>query len=449
MSGTKRQMSLGVFLLGVGHHIASWRDPKAQPERLFDLDFFEEIARTSERGKLDMIFIADRLSVLDRYESYIENAMNVHLEPITLLSALIGVTEKIGLAATVSTSFAMPYNLARDFATLNHLSGGRVAWNVVTTAEIEEALNFRERHFPHQHRYERAEEFVEAANLLWDSWEEGALIGDKASGRFADVRRIRAERHEGREFSLEGPLNVPRSPFGRPVLIQAGASEAGQNLAAKIADIVFTAWHTIEEAQLFYGNVKSKLAALGRSRDSVKILPGIYPVIGVTEKEAKEKAEHLHDLLIPQLGLAWLSIVLARDLTGCDLDGPLPELPDLKDVNAGKGRFQLVSDMAKREGLNVRQLIRHMIGSRGHKTVYGTASQVADEMQRWFENGACDGFNLLPPHFPNGLIEFVDHVVPELQARGIYRTEYAGLTLRDHLGLTGQAAEELSRNAGT
>ncbi|MFF2482957.1 LLM class flavin-dependent oxidoreductase [Paenibacillus sp. NPDC058071] len=416
MTVAKRQMSIGVFLLGVGHHIAAWRDPSAEPEKLLDFEFYKHIAQTAERGKLDMVFIADRLAVTDRYEAAIKHSINAYPEPITLLSALIGVTEKIGLAATVSTSFAEPYNLARDIATLDHLSGGRIAWNVVTTAEKEEALNFRDAHLEHAHRYERAQEFVDVVTGLWDSRQSNF-------------------NHQGNEFQVEGPLNLPRTPQGRPILIQAGASEAGQHLAARNADIVFTAWYTIEEARRFYTSVHEKLALYNRDPNSIKILPGIYPVIGDSEKEAKEKAEHMHSLLVDSLGLAWLSIVLATDLTGCDPDGPLPELPDIDKVNAGKGRFQLVSDMAKREGLNIRGLIKHMIGSRGHKTVYGTASQVADHMQEWFENRACDGFNILPAQFPSGLEQFVDLVVPELQARGIYRQDYAGTTLRQHIGV--------------
>ncbi|MCR8655965.1 LLM class flavin-dependent oxidoreductase [Paenibacillus endoradicis] len=435
MGNVTRQMSIGVFLLGVGHHISSWRDPLARPDQLNDFEFYKHIAQTAERGKLDMLFIADRLAVTDRYDAIIKHSINTHLEPITLLSSLIGVTEKIGLAATVSTSFAEPYHLAREIASLDHLSGGRVAWNVVTTAEKEEALNFRDEHFEHAHRYERAQEFVDVVTGLWDSWQDDAIVEDRISRVFANPSAIHKLQHQGKEFRIEGPLNIPPTPQGRPVLIQAGASEAGQYLAARNADVIFTAWHTMEEAQLFYKSVHSKLESVGRETSSMKILPGIYPVIGSSEKEAKEKAEYMHSLLIDSLGLAWLSIVLATDLTTCDLDAPLPELPDLDKVNAGRGRFQLVSDMAKREGLNVRQLIKHMIGSRGHKTVYGTASQVADQMQLWFENDACDGFNILPPHFPSGFEQFVDSVIPELQARGIYRQDYEGSQLRQHLNV--------------
>jgi N-acetyl-S-(2-succino)cysteine monooxygenase len=432
----KRQMHLGAFLFHVGHHVAAWRYPDTETDRLMDFEFYQNFAQTAERGKFDMIFLADTLAVIDRNQTNIKHTVTIRPEPLTLLAFLSGITQHIGLAATVSTTYHHPYNLAREFSALDHLSGGRAAWNVVTSGRDEEAWNFsKEKHPEHSVRYGRAKEFVEVVSSLWDSWEDEAIIADKESGIFADPDKVHYLNHKGNEFSVRGPLNLPRSPQGRPVIIQAGASETGQQLAAQTAEVIFTAWQTLEEAQLFFKNVKSLLISNGRSADSLKIMPGIFPVIGATEDEAREKEAHLQELVLPAVGLSMLSDSLNVDLSNYPLDGPLPELPNLDHINGGKSRFTLVSDMAKREGLTIRQLINRVTGARGHRTIYGTPVQIADQLEEWFVNQACDGFNIMPPYLPGGLEEFVNLVVPELQRRGLYRTEYTGMTLREHLGL--------------
>ncbi|WP_282940616.1 LLM class flavin-dependent oxidoreductase [Paenibacillus sp. RC67] len=433
MSGKARQMHLGAFLFGVGHHVAAWRYPDTDAQGILDPAFYERFAKTAERGKFDMLFLADSLALLGSSPSH---TASVRPEPITLLSYLAGVTQRIGLAATVSTTYHEPYNLAREFATLDHLSGGRAAWNVVTSSRNEEAANFsKEKHPEHAVRYARAREFIEVATSLWDSWEDDAILLDRATGQFAHPDKVHRIDHQGEHFRVRGPLNAPRSPQGRPVIIQAGSSDTGQQLAAETAEVIFTAWQTIEEAQLFYRNVKSLLARYGRSQDDLKIMPGIFPVIGSTEAEAREKEQLLQQLVLPQVGLSMLSGSLNVDLRSYPLDGPLPELPELEAVNGGKSRFKLVSDMAKRDGLTIRQLIYRVTGARGHRTIYGTPVQIADQLQAWFQGSACDGFNIMPPYLPGGLEEFVDQVIPELQNRGLFRTEYSGSTLRDHLGL--------------
>jgi FMN-dependent oxidoreductase (nitrilotriacetate monooxygenase family) len=432
----QRQMHLGAFLFHVGHHVASWRYPDTEAERIMDFEFYEQFAKTAERGKFDMIFLADSLAIIDRYDTTLKHTASIRPEPITLLSYLSGVTDRIGLAATVSTTYHEPFNLAREFSSLDHLSGGRAAWNVVTSGRNEEAFNFsKAKHPEHSDRYARAKEFIDAVTALWDSWEDDAIIGDKTTGVFADSDKVHPIDHKAAEFSVRGPLNLPRSPQGRPVIIQAGSSTTGRQLAAQTAEVVFTAWQTLEEAQSFYADVKSLVGQYGRCPDELKIMPGIFPVIGATEKEAREKEALLQELVVPSVGVAMLSASLNVNLTGYPLDGPLPELPQIENINGGKSRFQLVSDMAKREGLTIRQLIYRVTGARGHRTIYGTPVQIADQLEQWFVQRACDGFNIMPPYLPGGLEEFVDHVIPELQNRGLYRAEYTGTTLREHLGL--------------
>jgi FMN-dependent oxidoreductase (nitrilotriacetate monooxygenase family) len=431
-----RHMHLGAFLFQVGHHVAAWRYPDTDAHGILNHGFYENFAKIAERGKFDMIFLADTLAVIDRYGTSVKHTVTVRPEPLTLLAYLSGVTERIGLAATVSTTYHEPYNLAREFSTLDHLSGGRAAWNVVTSGRDEEAANFsKTKHPDHERRYERAREFVEIVTSLWDSWEDDAIVAHKDSGVFGEPDKVHELRHRGSEFSVRGPLNLPRSPQGRPVIIQAGASETGQHLAAQTAEVVFTAWQTLEEAQRFYSSVKSLAVQYGRSPEGIKIMPGIFPVIGATEEEAREKDALLQEKVVPAVGLSMLSASLNVDLTGYPLDGPLPELPELVQVNGGKSRFQLVADMARREGLTIRQLMYRVTGARRHRTIAGTPVQIADQLEEWFTQGACDGFNIMPPYLPGGLEEFVDLVVPELQRRGLYRTEYTGRTLREHLGL--------------
>ncbi|TDF95430.1 LLM class flavin-dependent oxidoreductase [Paenibacillus piri] len=437
MAHTQRQLHLGAFVYGVGHHIAAWRYPETNTQGLFTFDFYKRFAQTAERGKFDMIFIEDIPALPEHLETSVQYTVPVRAEPLTLLSGLASVTSRIGLAGTVSTTYSEPYHVARKFASLDHLSRGRAAWNAVTTSMEITSQNFgQDHHLDHSVRYERAEEFVEVVTSLWDSWEEDALHIDKASGLFADADKVHAIDHRGRFFNVKGPLSVPRTPQGRPVLVQAGSSDTGQNFAAKTAEVVFTAWQTLEEAQAFYDSLKGRMERYGRSRDQLKILPGVLPVIGSREREAKEKEAQLQELVLPEVGLSMVSRTLRIDLSAYPLDGPVPDLPDAAEINGGKSRYQLLVDMARREQLTIRQLVARVTGARGHKTISGTPEQIAGHLESWFVNGGCDGFNIMPPYLPGGLDEFVEQVIPILQARGLYRTEYSGTTLREHLGLS-------------
>ncbi|MFC0215873.1 LLM class flavin-dependent oxidoreductase [Paenibacillus chartarius] len=436
MSVHGKQMRLGAFFMIPGHHVAAWRHPEAASADLMKLDFYKKLAATAERGKFDMIFLADGYAVSEKFPSALRHTVHTRPEPFTLLSALAAVTERIGLAATVSTTYNEPFHVARKFASLDHLSGGRAAWNVVTSNSEAEALNFsKDRHLQHDLRYGRAREFVDVVTGLWDSWEDEALVVDKETGIFLDSDKVHALDHKGEWFAVRGPLNIARPPQGHPVVIQAGSSESGKELAAETAEVIFTAWQTLAEAQAFYSDVKGRLARYGRSPDDLKIMPGVYPIIGRTEEEAEEKRELLRELIPEPAGVALLSSLISFDLSPYPVDGPLPELPQLKDVNGGKSRFQLLKDLAEREGLTIRGLYRRIAGARGHREIHGTPERIADQLEEWFRSGAADGFNIMPPFLPGGLDDFVELVVPELQRRGLFRTEYEGTTLREHLGL--------------
>ncbi|MFI1159363.1 LLM class flavin-dependent oxidoreductase [Streptomyces sioyaensis] len=427
-----RRLHLNAFLMNAGHHDAAWRHPRTQPERVTDLRYFQDLARTAERGLLDSIFFADGLALWGKVR---HNALG-GFEPLTLLSALAAVTERIGLIATVSTTFNEPFHTARKFASLDHISGGRAGWNIVTSGTVNEARNFgQDDHLEHSLRYERAREFVDVATKLWDSWEDDAILLDRERGVYADTGKVREIGHRGKYFGVQGPLNVPRTPQGYPLLVQAGSSEDGKEFAAEYAEAVFTAQQTLADGQSFYKDLKHRLARYGRSGDDLKILPGICPVIGSTETEARALEQELTDLQVPEYGLAQLSGMLGTDLTGLSLDGPLPELPEERDINGNKSRFTLVAELARRDGLTLRELIARLGGGRGHRVFAGTPEQVADQLGEWFTQGAADGFNIMPPHLPGGLENFVDHVVPILQRRGLFRTEYTGRTLREHYGL--------------
>ena len=427
-----RQLHLNAFLMGVGHHEAAWRHPRTDPSRLTDVRHFVELARIAERGRLDSVFFADGLSVGPNIR---HNIMAV-FEPITLLSAIATGTDHIGLIATASTSYHEPFNLARKFASLDHISGGRAGWNIVTSASDPEARNFnRDAAAPHAQRYERAAEFVDVALKLWDSWESDALVLDRHAGVFTDTDRVHQVTHTGEYFSVQGPLNVPRSPQGRPLLVQAGSSPDGTALAARYAEAVFTAQQTLADGQEFYERLKTATSAAGRDPSQVKILPGIVAVIGSTEAEAARLAQELEDLIVTDYALAQLSQMLRTDLTRYPLDGPLPPLPGEETIEAHQSRYKLIVDLARREELTIRQILVRLGGGRGHRVVAGTPEQIADDMQRWFESGAADGFNVMPPYLPGGLEDFVDHVVPLLRARGLFRHEYTAATLRGHYGL--------------
>lgn len=432
MGKQKRQMNLNVFLMNAGHHEAAWRLPATEPHRITDIRYFQRLAQIAEQARFDSLFLADGLAV----SKNIKHGAFIGLEPFTLLSALAAVTERIGLIGTVSTTYNEPFHVARKFASLDHISKGRAGWNIVTSGSDFEAGNFgKDEHLQHGKRYERAREFLEVATKLWDSWEDEAIVIDRDAGLFADDGKVHAIHHEGDAFKVRGPLNVARPPQGYPVLVQAGSSEDGKEFAARYAEAVFTAQQTLDDAREFYRDVKARLIRYGRSPEQLKILPGICPVIGRTESEAKEKEQELNELTVPAYGLQQLSAMLKVDLFTYPLDGPLPELPGVEQINGNKSRYQLVADLASRENLTIRQLIHRLAGGRGHRTFAGTAVQVADQLEEWFTSEGSDGFNVMSPYLPGGLEEFAEQVVPELQRRGLFRTEYAGTTLREHFGL--------------
>ncbi|TPL93614.1 LLM class flavin-dependent oxidoreductase [Mesorhizobium sp. B2-3-12] len=408
------QMKLGAFLWATGHHIAAWRHPKAHARAGIDIDHYIQLARTAEAAKFDMIFCEDAAGLREaNVDIASQTSRSIGFEPISLLSALAVHTNHIGLVSTASTSYNEPYGLARTFLSLDHLSGGRAGWNLVTSASQIEAANFGATGLkPHADRYERAREFAEVVTGLWQG---------KASG------------HDGQSFSVRDPLDLPRSPQGAPVMVQAGASDVGRDLAARTADVVFTAAQTFEEATAFYDDLKGRMAAYGREPDEIKIMPGVSPVVAETEAEAREKFEELQELIPDEVGVALLSSYLSiSDLWRHPIDGPLPELPESEGM---KSRQALVVEQSRRDGLSIRQIARHFAGARGHWRIVGTAAQVADELQARFEGGAADGFNVMPSYFPGELDAFATLVVPELQRRGLFRKAYEGTTLRDHLGL--------------
>jgi FMN-dependent oxidoreductase (nitrilotriacetate monooxygenase family) len=426
-------LHLNAFLMSVGHHEASWRLPESDPYAGWDVRHYQELARIAERGRLDSLFLADS----PVQQGNPARRPTGKLEPTVLLTALAAVTEHIGLIATASTSYNEPYNLARRFASLDHVSGGRAGWNIVTTAGGDAARNFGLDDVPlHRERYERAAEFVEVSQKLWDSWADDAVVADKEAAVHADPEKVRAINHRGRYFRVDGPLNVPRSPQGYPLLVQAGSSEDGKQFAARFAEAVFTAQQTLAEAQAFYSDLKKRTAAAGRDPEGIKILPGIVPVIGDTPSEAQALEAELERLISPEYAKRQLAERFKIHPDRLELDQPLPaDLPSEDEIEGAKSRYTLIVDLARRENLTVRQLIGRLGGGRGHRTFTGTPEQVADAIEEWFDNGAADGFNIMPAVLPSGLVAFVDKVVPILQARGRFRTEYEGTTLRDRYGL--------------
>ena len=428
---TKKQLKLGAFFFPPGHHVASWRYPNVQNDKQFNLEYLIELTKTAERGKFDMVFFADVLG-----QDFSVNPSAMMMDPAIIISALAASTKKIGFTATASTTYDNPFHVARKFATADLLSNGRSAWNVVTSTSEQEARLFgKDSHLQADKRYDRAEEFVDLVKKLWFSVEKEALVFDKETAQIIDKDKVHPVEHQEDWFKLNGTLGLPATPQGHPVIVQAGSSEAGIDLAARTAEVVFTAWQTLEEAQAFYKKLKGRMAKFGRQPDELKIMPGVFPIIGRTEQEAREKQQLLLDLIPEASGVERLSDQLGFDLSGYPVDGPLPELPDVEAINGLKSRSQLVRDLAKRENLTIRQLYQYISGGRGHRTIIGTPEQIADQLQEWLDNDAADGFNVLPPYFPDGLDEFVDLVIPELQKRGIYRTDYEGSTLREHLGL--------------
>jgi FMN-dependent oxidoreductase (nitrilotriacetate monooxygenase family) len=428
------QLRLGAFMRPVSIHTAAWRYPGAYPDANFNFAHLRRFAQTLERGKFDAFFMADHLALLNMPMSALMRSATVtSYDPPTLLPALAVVTERLGLIATASTTFDYPFHIARRFASLDHLSGGRAGWNVVTTSNPDAALNFGfEDQMEHDERYRRAREFVNVVIGLWDSWADDAFIRDVASGIYFDPDRLHTLHHKGEYFSVRGPLNVARPIQGWPVIVQAGASEAGRQLAAETAEVIFAAGGSLPDAQRYYADVKRRMETLGRNRDHLKILPGALVVVGDTVDEARRKRAHLDSLVHYDSAIASLSIALGTDASKFDPDGPLPE--DLPETNQSKSGRERAIMLAQREDLTVRQLAQRLGGYAGSAMV-GTPVTIADTMQEWLETNACDGFNVMFPYLPDGLDEFVNRVVPELQRRGIFRREYEGKTLRENLGL--------------
>ena len=429
-----RQLHLGAFMRPIGIHTAWWRYPGAYPDANFNLRHLVSFIKKLEAARFDAFFMADHLAVLNMpVEALRRSATATSFEPLTLLSALAMATERIGLIATASTTFDEPYHIARRFASLDHISGGRAGWNVVTTSNPDAALNFGlTDHVEHDERYRRAREFHSVVTGLWDSWADDAWLQDQASGIFFDPTKMHVLAHKGEHLSVRGPLNIARPIQGWPVIVQAGASEAGRQLAAETAEVVFGSSRTIEDGQAFYRDVKARMAALGRKPEQLKILPGALVIVGRTHEEAQAKKVLLDSLVHAESGIPNLSIRLGVDASGFDLDAPLPDIPETNQSQSG--RAALVA-LARRDNLTVRQLAT-LVGGYGGLQMIGTPGEIADTMQAWLETEASDGFNIMFPTVPAGLDDFVELVVPELQRRGIYRRDYTGTTLRDHLGLS-------------
>ena len=418
----------------VSIHTSAWRYPGAYPDANFNFQHYVRFIQTLERGCFDAFFMADHLAVLNMPMAALQRSATVtSFDPLTLLPALAALTARIGLIATASTSYNDPYHIARKFASLDHISGGRAGWNVVTSANPHEALNFgREEHLDHAARYRRAREFYEVVTGLWDSWADDAFIRDVEQGVYFDPERLHVLAHKGDDFSVRGPLNVARPIQGWPVIVQAGSSEAGRQLAAETAEMVFSADVALDIAQAFYADVKGRMAAVGRDPAHLKIMPGAFVVVGNSLTEAEDRKRHLDSLVHPDSGISSLSVLLGCDARAFDLDGPLPEIPE---SNASRSSRDKLVTMARTRNMTVRQLAQWVGGAFGILEMIGTPTMIADQMQEWLESRACDGFNVMFPHLPAGLDDFVDRVVPELQRRGIFRTHYQGHTLRAHLGL--------------
>ena len=434
-----KQLRFGAFFSIPSCHPTGWRHPDAVPEADLDFKHLVSMAQTAERGKLDAMFFQDSVAVVGSGGLYggqkfnPRNGRQAHIEPMTAIAGLAAVTSRIGLISTCTTSYNEPYNVARRFLTIDHISGGRVGWNLVTSQAEDEAMNFGlERHIEHGERYERASEFHDVVRGLWDSWEDDAFLHDKESGVWFDPEKMHMLRHEGRYFKVRGPLNVSRSPQGRPVVAQAGSSGVGMDLAARTADMVFTAQATIAEGQAFCRAMGELAVQHGRRPEHIRIFPGLMPIVGRSQQEALDKYEALRALVDDSTGLRGVArLAGGLDLSGYDPDGPLPPLPP---SNAARARQEMIIRMGER-GMTIREIGRVLGMSQAHRVLYGTPESMADDMQEWLEAGACDGFNLLFAHYPAPLEEFVDLVVPELQRRGIFRREYEGATLRENLGV--------------
>ncbi|ESX11058.1 LLM class flavin-dependent oxidoreductase [Mesorhizobium sp. M0179] len=428
-----KQLRLGAFMRPVSLHTGAWRYPGSYPDANFNFAHLKRFAQTLEAAKFDAFFMADHLAVLNMPIEALRRSHTVtSFEPFTLLSALAAVTDHIGLVATASTTFDAPYHIARRFASLDHISGGRAGWNIVTTSNPDAALNFGlDEHVEHDERYHNAREFYDVVTGLWDSFADDAFIRDPESGLYFDPARLHVLDHKGEHLSVRGPLNIARPVQGWPVIVQAGASEAGRQLAAETAEVIFAAHSDLAAGQRFFADVKGRAEKLGRSRDDIKILPGAFVIVGDSVEEAQAKRAKLDSLVYYESGIASLSIALGHDASGFDPDAPLPEIPE---TNASKSGRERVIELARRENLTVRQLAQRLGGYSGLAFV-GTPKTIADAMEEWLLAEGSDGFNVMFPYLPAGLDDFAEKVVPELQRRKLFRREYEGTTLRENLGL--------------
>ena len=432
---TAKKLHLGAFMRPASIHSAAWRYPGAYADANFNFKHHQYFARKLEAGCFDFYFMADHLAVLNMpIEALRRSATVTSFEPLTLLSALSVITERLGLVATCSTSYNEPYHVARRFASLDHISGGRAAWNVVTSANPHEAFNFgREEHYEHDERYRRAREFFDVVTGLWDSFADDAFIRDIESGIYFNPDRMHAIDFEGTYYKVRGPLNIARPIQGWPVIVQAGASEAGRQLAAETAEVVFAGVNNFAAAKAYRSDVHARMRAFNRDPALLKVMPGAFVVVGDTVASAHAKKAKLDGLVHAESAMATLSAQLGFDVSTLNIDGPLPD--DIPETNASRGGRQMLIEKAKAENMSVRQLAQYVGGSFGALEIIGTAQTIADEMEKWLMEGACDGFNILFPYLPQGLDDFVDQVVPELQRRGLFRREYTGRTLREHLEL--------------
>jgi FMN-dependent oxidoreductase (nitrilotriacetate monooxygenase family) len=440
MGTTSRQMHMGVFVLGTGNHSAGWRHQGAATSHM-QLPVIQEIARIAEAGKFDLLFISDSM-VMDPGD---HPSFLCRFEPTTLITALAASTAHIGLGATVSTSFSEPFNVARIFGSIDHISGGRAAWNVVTSSNPKAALNFnRDEHIEHEQRYQRANEFVDVVRGLWDCWDDDAIVADKATGQYVDGDKVRVLNHKGQFFQVRGPLNMARCPQGHPVIIQAGGSPSGLELAARTADVVFSVVQELGAAKVAYADLKGRMAKYGRAPNDLAVLPGVMPIVGATDGEARETLAKLQSWLTPTNAAILVTSRIGYDVSGYPLDGPVPPPPR----SQGSRTFaHVLYETAKREKMTLRDLYNLTAAARGHWVVCGTPLRIADILEEWFVGGAADGFNILPPYFPGAFADFVDLVVPELQRRSLFRRDYAGKTLRDHFGLARVSAPAAPQQA--
>ncbi|MFB9949228.1 LLM class flavin-dependent oxidoreductase [Rhizobium puerariae] len=435
-AGPDGRMRLSLAIRGVGYHPAAWRLPGTDPAAEQRLQHYAEVARIAERGKFDMIFFADTVAIRESAlepDTLARNSTLARIEPLMILAGVASQTSRIGLAATASTTYNTPYQIARHFGSLDLISNGRACWNLVTSWSDAEARNFGlDVNASYGDRYDRAREFVGVVTRLWNSWEDDAFLFDKQGGLFHDPAKLHTLDHEGRYYKVKGPLNVPPSPQGRPVICEAGASEAGQELAAYSADVVYAIAQTEEAAGRFYRSVKARLPKYGRSASDVKIMPGISPIVGKTEAEARAKFRALQDLIDPRLGLSLIAPYVG-DLSGYPVDSPIPDVA--MQGSTLETMRKLMKEIAAGRELTIRALYEHVAAGRGHWTLVGSAEYIADQLEAWFRAGVADGFNIVAAHLPGVIEDFVELVVPILQERGLFRRDYEGETLRENLGL--------------